>query len=100
MYNDTCNDLVNTIFPLATEIVGNGIDQNCNGTEICHGELTSPFDLPEVECLWGSEEDYETRYENGWTYSDGPWGPSECPDYWDDRWLDLWIDEEIDFEFF
>lgn len=35
MYNDNCNNLVNTIFPLATEVVCDGIDQNCDGAEVC-----------------------------------------------------------------
>lgn len=65
MYNDTCN-LVNTIFTLALEVVGDGIDQNCEEVSV------------------HPDRDYDTRYENGW----GLEGPTDdddrdlCPDDW------------------
>ena len=34
-----CNDAASSIHPNATEIVGDGIDQNCNGQEICYRDL-------------------------------------------------------------
>jgi subtilisin-like proprotein convertase family protein len=31
-----CNDLVATIYPGATEVISDGIDQDCNGGELCY----------------------------------------------------------------
>ena len=33
-----CNDLVGAIFPTATELVADGVDQNCDGAELCFAD--------------------------------------------------------------
>ena len=33
-----CNDLVAAIFPLATELVADGVDQNCDSIELCYAD--------------------------------------------------------------
>jgi len=33
-----CNDLVSTVQPGATEVVADGVDQNCDGTELCYAD--------------------------------------------------------------
>jgi subtilisin-like proprotein convertase family protein len=33
-----CNDLVAAIFPTATELVADGVDQNCDGSELCYAD--------------------------------------------------------------
>jgi len=33
-----CNDLVSTVRPGAAEVVADGVDQNCDGTELCYAD--------------------------------------------------------------
>jgi len=47
-----CNDDSVAVGPSAPEVVGDGVDQNCNGTETCYADLDGdgfrPGDSPEV----------------------------------------------------
>ena len=36
---DDCNDFVGSVYGGATEIIGDGIDQDCDGTELCYADV-------------------------------------------------------------
>ena len=36
---DDCNDYVGSVYGGATEIIGDGIDQDCDGTELCYADV-------------------------------------------------------------
>ena len=64
--NGDCNDAVATINPGATETPGDGIDQTCDGTELCYADLdmdgyrpdaTSTVTSVDLDCTDPTEAD-------------------------------------------
>jgi len=49
-----CSDGNNTIYPGAPEIVGNGIDENCNGGDLCYCDLDNDGYLVDYICTTSS----------------------------------------------
>ena len=64
--SDDCNDAVATINPGATEVPGDGIDQTCDGHELCYADLdldgyrpdsTTTVDSEDLDCTDVTEAD-------------------------------------------
>lgn len=66
-----CNDAANTIYPTATELCGNSIDENCSGTS---DDLPS-FYRTIADGNWGDASTWETACSTGVTYTAAAYAP-------------------------